>query len=308
MQSSLSDYRQLYGEVYIAETPDGIVVPFKLLSLGDYFKYTSSLNSNLIVASVIEDEIFCKCVQDEVLVQNIDKQKAGTVTIIVKTILQTSAPNSPDEFEYLFNINREAVNHTLHLTVRTICLAFPAYTPDDIYKMDIQDIMFRLAQAERKLIDTGFLKEPLAFFEEVEPQKKPKQKKSKIDTKKLQQAFEEQSFTQPREPPKIASAKNSVVVEEESYQGPRLRSENGDTVVSLGELVRNLDSDVTANSPEERQMLRDAKLMYRDQLERLKKGEKIKIAPHEQRVEEGRKRLEANRKKLQEKLRKSRDK
>ena len=81
-----SDYRQRYGPVYIIELNDGTVVPFNLLSLKDYFEYSKALAFRTVSPEVLENEIFLKCVKDEILVRNIHKLKAGTISSIVEAI------------------------------------------------------------------------------------------------------------------------------------------------------------------------------------------------------------------------------
>ena len=59
-----------------------------------------------------------------------------------------------------------------------------------------------------------------------------------------------------------------------------------------------------AESLEERQMIQDAKAMYKDQFEALKKGEKAKIKPYDERMKEAKERIERNRQRLREQLKK----
>jgi len=304
---SLSDYRQAYGPVFILEVPDGTIVPCVLLSVGEYFHYAQAIQRNLIAPAVLENEIFCKCVKDEVFVENIDKQKAGTVSFVADLILRSSAPQNSEEFEYFLNLARYNVDNIVHQAISLITQAFSAYTPDDIYSMDIYTLMDRLALAERKLLELGVLKEPIGFFDERAEQKQ--RRKPKVDLSKLRREFEVQ------EEPRDWNARSRQTAGEKSLNQPYMEEEaipdfgketdeDGNTVISLNELVHNLDTDPMAESLEERQMISDAKTMYKSQLEALKRGEKAKIKPFDERMKEAEERIERNRQRLKEQLKK----
>jgi hypothetical protein len=300
-----SDYRQAYGSVFILEIPDGTIIPWVPLSIKDYFHYVRAIEQNSIAPAILENEIFTKCVKDEVLVENIDKQKAGTVSSVADIILKNSAPQTAEEFEYLLNIGRENVNNIIHQAISLITQAFPAYTPDDIYAMDIFTLIDRLALSERKLMEAGVLKEPIELMGDS---KQRRRKKPKVDLSKLKQEFEEQE--EPREwntkKRQAAGEKlNQTYVEEEATPDFGAKTdEDGNTVISLNELAYNLDNDVMAESLEEKQMVEDAKRMYGEYLEKLREGKKVKIKPQDERIKEAEKRMEENRRKLKEQLKK----
>jgi hypothetical protein len=297
------DLRERYGEIYALELPDGQFVPFSLLSLSDYFSYTKALSADIIPRSILENEIFSKCVVDEVLVEDIYKQKAGTPTVVADTILQYSAPRSPEELNYFLNYNREIVNEALYQIVNIICLGFPAYTPDDILSKDIQDIFFLLALAERKMLETGALQEPLDFGGE---KPKKRRKKPKVDVSKLKDIYKEQGRqeynvhklkSQGKEIPK-------VVKENETPKFEDNLNEDGEVLISAQELRYNNSGG--ALEEEDIQMIKEAQHIYGDYFEKLKKGEKIKIKSEEERLVEAKKRLEENRKRFREQIKKSR--
>jgi hypothetical protein len=302
-----SDYRQAYGSVFIVETLDG-VIPWIPLSLGDYFSYVRAIDKGNIAVGVIENEIFIKCVLDEVLVENIDKHKAGLVSSVVDTILRASAPQTTEEFEFLLDVGRGNINNILHQAINTIIQAFPGYTPDDLYALDVYVLMDRLALAERKLLENGFLKEPISLIDD----KKKKKRKPKVDLTKLKQEFEREQ--EPLEEFNICerrkagdtSGYNKTVVEDETNLEPNsLTDEEGNTMISLDQLTYGLDADPTSGSPEEKQMLQDARKIYGDYLEKMKKGQKVKIKPQDERVRDTEKMIEERRQKLQEQIKKS---
>jgi hypothetical protein len=292
-----ADLRERYGSVFVLELPDGLVVPFSLLSLSDFFTYSKILSSDIIPSWVIENEIFTKCVKDEVLIDNIYQQKAGTPTTVANTILQYSAPNSQEELGYFLNYNRSVVDNSLYQLINTICLAY-SYTPDDLLRKDIQEIFFLFALAERKLLDTGILSEPFDF--ENKNTKKPR-KQHKVDLSKLSEEYRQQEEEWNLRKLRQQGTKSPGMTVENETPSFNDTDKNGDTVISGRELMYNLDADPTSDSPVESQMMEDAKVIFGDYLEALKKGEKIKIKSEDQRIAEAKKRLEENRRKLRKK-------
>lgn len=292
-----ADLRERYGEIFVLELPDGQQVPFKLLSLKDYFSYSKAIEAGLIPKSILENEIFEKCVLDNVLVNSIHNQKAGTPTVVADTILQYSAPRSIEEFQYFLNYNRNIVSNVLYQVINIICLGFNSYTPDDILSKDIYEILFLLALAERKLLETGALSEPLDFSG---GERQPKQKKPKVDISKLREEYEKQKdefnihklHQEGKERPKS-------VVESEipSFDD---RDREGNVSISMNELMYN------NRTLEEQDLktLQDAKVIFKDYLEQVAKGERIKIKSDEQRIEEYNKMVAEKRKKFREKLKK----
>lgn len=298
-----ADLREQYGEVFVLELPDGQQVPFKLLQLKDYFSYSQSLDNGLIPPSIIENEIFQKCILDEVLIANIHKQKAGTPTSIANTILQYSAPRSGEELNYFLNYNRHVVQNILYQIVNIICLGFNGYTPDDILSKDIHEIMLLLAMAERKLLETGMLSEPLDFSGDVQKQEDKKPKKPKIDVSKLKDLYEQ---TQPEE-------FNLNKLHQEGKKRPETITENeipnfedqdkeGNTVISTAELMYNSRGTL---EEEEIKTLREASVLFKDYVEQAKRG-KVKIKTDEERIKEMEDRMKENKDKFKNQMRKHR--
>jgi hypothetical protein len=288
MQDLLS-LRERYGSVFVTETPDGLTVPFKLLSLKDYLEYSFLLEQSLAKTPIVEDEIFRKCVTDSVLVKNIDKQKAGTIAYVAGVVLRHSAPESLIELNQLVGHYRNLTGNVLYQVVCIITIAFPSYTPDCLLEMSADRILFLLALAERKLLEMGHLKEPLLF---EAPRAKKERVKPKIDVGKLKEEFDQHKKN-------IGPAnriKEVEVVAQSPDTGPR------EVVISGDEMMHALDTDPTTDSPEERIMLQEAKELYRDYLTETKKGERIKVKPVDVRIQEAKERMESNRKRLQEKL------
>lgn len=299
---SAGDLRERYGPVFILELPDGLVVPFSLLSLSDYFSYSKAITADIVPKSILENEIFIKCVKDEVLVENIYKQKAGTPTVVADTILSYSAPQSVSELEYFLNANREVVSSALYQIVNIICLAFSGYTPDDILSKDIHEIMMLLALSERKMLETGTLTEPLDFSGGAREKKEPpKKKKPKVDLSKLGKEYKKQEEEWNLRKARQSNIQTPKTIQDDETPHFEDKTPEGKTVISGRELVHNLNADPTTDSPAEKQTLEDAKWIFGDYLEALKKGEKIKIKTDEQRIAEYNKKVEESKKKMKRK-------
>ena len=147
--------------------------------------------------------------------------------------------------------------------------------------MDYETFMLRLAQAEKKLLDLGIIKEPVVMREKEKDQKKTVQR-PKIDAKKL---WEEQQQQIPVSEPQQISNKKwwkiSPVLEATKKTKINLR-ESKDLNASL-----LLDNDEKASSPEVREyileektksiqgkMIADAEWMYKDLLAELSSRKK----------------------------------
>lgn len=294
-----ADLREQYREVFILELPDGQQVPFKLLSLKDYLSYSQAIEAGIVLQSILENEIFEKCVRDEVLIENIHKQKAGTPTVVADTILRYSAPHSTEELSYFINYNRHLVDNVLYQIVNIICLGFSGYTPDDILNKDIQDIMFLLAMAERKLLETGMLSEPLDFSGAPQDQKS---KKPKVDVSKLKQIYEEtQEFNLNKLHEKGEKRPESVT--ENEVKDFNDKDSEGNVCISAAELMYN-NNQQRMLEEEEITTLREANIIYKDYINQVKKGKKVEIKSDDERIKEAEKRAEENRKKFEEKMRK----
>ncbi len=293
-----TDLREIYGSVFVTEAPDGMIIPWKPLSLGDFLEYDSQFKHGITEHSVLENEIFCKCVTDSILVRNIHLQKAGTISLVVRSIMEHSGPTTINEMNNIMNHYRDIANQPIHQLVTVICRAFPGYTPDDIYQMDFHKMALRLAQAENKLITLGLMTEPIQILppgaeEQVQQQEKPK---LKIDPKKLKEAFDLQETQPMSKIIKKARAEGAKkldlskgVEEEELDLGSTVDGEQ--FVVSTGMMAAGLevgDDDLA------RQMKKDAKSIYGDYL---KMGNKVKMKTQEERIQEAHKRMEANKRK-----------
>jgi len=182
--------RKQHGRVYATSLPGGLIVPWTLLPLGDYIKYTLDTKRGAFSLALMENEIFLKCVLDGSLKRQIDFLNAGIVTTVANNIWQYSGPTGIDSFnEDLENARVEVFgqDHSiLNELVQLVTMAFP-YTPEQVEAMPYDTFLTRVAQAEKKLLMLGMIQEPVKIHQPEVPQESFK--KPKIDAKKL---FEEQ--------------------------------------------------------------------------------------------------------------------
>jgi len=270
--------RRKYGSVFVTNLESGDVIPWKQLSIGDYLEYSALLESGVYARATIEDEIFQKCVLDDFIKDSLFALKAGTVSTVVQDIISNSGPESIEDLNTALNGFRGIANQAIHQTASFICQAFPAYKLEDVYAMDYGDFMLRLAQSESKLIQLGALQEPINFrnpSEESAEEEKPKEKPKAMDLylKYLEQQGESQPVTT-----SVPKSDRTVITEVQS---------------------RSLASQMTGHEKEDEniqtsQMVEDGSLIYKDYLDQLSSGGKLKIKTPEERLVAARERAKAN--------------
>jgi hypothetical protein len=251
--------RELHGGSFALALPDGQIVPFRSLTVEEYFNYEQLIQAGRYPNAYIEDEIFKKCVLDPILVRQISKLRAGVVTTVATTIWHHSGPQSLEELNTALDISRSLVSGAIHDIVVTICTAFPAYTPDMLYEMDYHTLMLRLAQAEKKLVQAGMLKEPLNFESKEAPRA---EKRRRPPASKLKQQWEAQRTPPPGPEKATVITKNDMLEHHAAYTG----HEAHDRIVLENDMV-----DETAG-------------IYNDYQEQLKKGQTVEIKTVEERV------------------------
>lgn len=187
--------RKEHGGVHVTVFTDGRLVPWKPLSLNDWILYARDYNRGKIPDSHLEDEIFRKCVLDETMVRQMDFLAAGIVTSVVTHIWQHSGPADTATFRDDLNTARGIIGaqgiRAVHDLVRYITIAFP-YKPEEVYELDYETFMLRVAQAEDKLLALGIIHGPIEIMTEEDKDKPAPQKpKKRIDAKK---AWEQQQL------------------------------------------------------------------------------------------------------------------
>jgi hypothetical protein len=281
----LYEIRKSYGGVYVTAFDDGFLVPWKPLSIGDFLKYSQDRQRGIIPVVCLEDEIFLKCVQDESILRQMPFLKAGIVTTVVINIWQFSGPSGIEEFTNDLNTARYLLDspdvRILHELVQLISIAFP-YKPEEIYEMDYQKFLFRVAQSEKKLLQMGiFLKEPITVQTEIKKPKKSKlgtieQPRPSLDAKKL---WDEQHTPQTDTPKKVSMEDVKMTGDKWWSKSPVLEAPNKHNIDFKTEAAEQHTFGLSGHEKadihiETAKMIEDAKWIYKDLLSDLAKRKK----------------------------------
>lgn len=299
----LHKVRQGYGGIFATVFSEDLIVPWKPLSLGDFISYTRDYERGAIPSVLLEDEVFKKCVLDSSLVRQMNFLPAGLVSVVAQNIWEYSGPKGVSEFNQDLAGARHILfgggSKALHELVTIIAMAFP-YKPEEVYAMDYETFLLRLAQSEKKLIDMGVLKTSVDLIEEQVETPTPKKAKAfadlnKVDIKKL---WEEQHgiVKEPLPPPPVREKapppappgpsqrdnkrwwKVSPVLEAQKSHGINFGADNASVENTV------LDNHEMSEAPEVREylinektrdsrqkLIQDAQWIYKDLLEGLAK-------------------------------------
>lgn len=277
---NLLSIREQYGNVYVTLLPDDLVIPWKPLSIEDFFVFTKILQSKKYPFSFIEDEIFKKCVVDPVLVNHIHQLKAGTVTTVATAILSVSGPTSAQEIEISLQLNRAEINSrgVFYDLLILVTQAFPTCTIEYLNNLSFDKFMQHVALAERKLLSSGMLQEPITFSAET-PVESPKP----IPTE-LKQVFEKQHKIKPVHKTPVSQqtiiTDNDILEQVAAFTG----MEKADKVIY------------------DKKMIEETAGIYDDYLKQQASGEKLKIKSVEERTTEAIQRLEQSKQQYQKQL------
>lgn len=289
--NQLYEVRKAHGDTFVTVFNDGLLVPWKTLSIGDYIKYSKDKNRGAVPSSHLEDEIFKKCVLDDSIIRQFEYLNAGIVSTVVINIWQFSGPTGVSEFNNDLQVARQMMDapdvRALHELVQVISIAFP-YKPEEIYEMDYQTFLFRLAQSERKLIQMGiYLKEPISLqpAEEEKPQKRNKlgkitqpdeQERPKVDVRKL---WEEQQSPKKPPPPKLKPDEVKTTGEKWWKKSPVLEAPNRKNIDFASEAAEDYHLALTGHEKadihiEAAKMVEDAQWIYADLIKELNNRKK----------------------------------
>ena len=257
--------RQLHGRGYVSIFPDGLIVPWKPLSVQEYLAYDQDTLAGVIPLAFLEDEIFKSCVLDPVIVGQVRFLKAGIVSTVVGHIWSFSGPTDSNAFHRDLEMARQMLyggnSKAIHQLVELITMAFP-YKPEEVYQMDYQILMLRAAQAETKLIQMGILQKPIEL--EGAPPQETLKPRIKVDAKQL---WEEQHQSKPAAsitPKKYDKwYKKSPVLEAKNKKKINFKKEQLEADAGLRGWDK-ADQHILANN-----MVEDAKIIYADLIKEL---------------------------------------
>lgn len=302
MREQLLYLREEHGDVFATKLPTGQIIPWHPLSIGEFIRYQDTFTIGSHPPAYLENEIFKKCVLDLALVNNIDNIKAGIVSTVVATILVYSGPQSVDDLNQVLEFSRTNAVKIVHDLASFICQAFPAYKPEDIYDMDYTTLMLRTAMAEKKMLQTGFISEPLNLEQsgvtankQVQEQQKREQKReesSKLldkyyeqqgikvpdSVKKARQDMREKIIDHPKPPPlSIASEKRTIITKADVMEHQAVLTGHEKDIVSQ---VKSTD---------------DTAQVYDGYIKDLREGKELRILTDEERLAAAHERMDRNR-------------
>jgi len=268
--------REQYGPAYAIQLPGGKAIPFRLLTLGEYLEYENLIGSKTYPYEQIEDEIFKKCVLDQSYLDFFNLLPAGEVSSTVSAIRAYSGPSSAEQFNLDLDIARRRVDSGIHDMVGTICRAFPSYKPEDVYGMNYDTFVIRVAQAERLLIQAGILTEPVVILS-PEPQKQRIKPPRMVNPK---QVYEDQQ--KPLVPPPLppTATERTIITKKEMQAHDTELGPDHDKIMMAKQTVG----------------------VYQDYIEQLKEGKEIVIYSDEDRLRIAQERAEKNKENLRKKL------
>lgn len=241
------EYKTLYGDKtkYISVLDDGIEVPWSEPTVGNILKY---LNGYISSDAARENEFFKEHCQSEYLLDEIDDLLAGTVSTSINGIVLTTVPSNQDEINNMINISRArlydgSIISFIEDCVIAICKVFTSYTPDDLYKMDMQTFFNRLTLAEKSAM-TETLPFPLQATSGKEEEQKPVEKKKNVHpTTNLKEQYEKQhNIEKPKQVKKHddSSKHDFVVTQEHMMEGQHFAFSNGSEILSKDSIIEKM--------------------------------------------------------------------
>ena len=292
-----AEVRHQYGDTYLTVFNDGFSVPWKPLSIGEYIHYDHQIARMVVPSACLEDEVFCKCVQDQDILESMDKLSAGIVTTVVHNIWEYSGPNTPQDLQKDFESARSTLKEgraaVIHQCAYMIATGFN-YTLEQVYAMEYDTFLLRLAQAEAKMLTMKIITDPLQLnfstspeekFANLNPERPPTPERVKVDAKEAwdrQQASQVQQRSQPTpDKPKGKWWGTSPVLEAEKRRNINFTAEKqaaDDTVLDSHErnekgAMKQYIIDQKLSGQRDK-MLDDAKIIYKDLIESLDKSRK----------------------------------
>lgn len=313
MDEHLLYLRKEHGDVFATRLPTGQTIPWRPLTTGEYLKYTAMFRNDQYPRAFIEDEVFTLCVLDGALVRSIGKLKAGIVSTVVSSIMVFSGPQSLEDLNTGLHIARQQMHDAMHDLVSMICMAFPAYKPEEVYTMDYRNLMLRAAQAEKKLIQTGFIDEPI-FFEPREATIEQKrqideqqQKRREANQDMLNKYYEQEGIHVPDSLKRARKEASRELITDHPAPPPVPEHTGETTVISKSDIMEH-ESFMSGHEQDivnKVQVTKDTAQFYTGYLDELKEGGTLRIKTPEERKAAAEARMEANRQKLIERRKKA---
>jgi hypothetical protein len=297
MSDERDSLRKLYGNraTFVSILPDGTKIPWNQLTLGEYLNYVRGALSD----DDFEETVFRHCVTSDYLKDTLPSLKAGTVTTAANSIVQSSVPLNLKDLNSSLDYFRYIVGTTIYdQLVILVCRAFTGYTPQQLYAMKFEDFMHNVALAERKLLESGMLAEPVALTQPEAKTVEPEVKKPAIESNKMRDAWVAQKENAGRHaPPPIPQQAQRTPT-----NAPPVPEFTGQMTVIKAADSQEQKAALTGHELRDYDILQDKMLketlpFYQDYMKMTEKGEKLtpdKIKSVEQRAAEAKVRMEEN--------------
>lgn len=157
-----SHFRKEYGECLVTILSDDVLIPWRVLTVGEYRRFLEMQQGGLYPMPFIEDEIFKLCVLDERMVKDADHFPAGVITSVAKDIWAASFPSSLPDLQFALEQERmKYMGNTEDQLASIVLRAFPSYKLSDIREMPFNELMRLVVMAEEQLLNKGVLAQPL---------------------------------------------------------------------------------------------------------------------------------------------------
>jgi hypothetical protein len=293
---SLRDFFiEKYGKTssYVSILPDGQEVPWNPLSIREYLDIQRDVNLNDYEK---ENRIFREKVSDSFFTHNLSELKAGTISTVARSIVENSIPLEHEEITGVLDYYRYKVDDNIFDQLNImVCTAFPGYTPLQVASLKTEDFFYTVALAEAKLLQTGFITEPLNLVNRNQQQVEEKKvQKPAVDPTRLKQLHEEALA--------FNSSQQQRSQQLPQQDLPRIAQEFPDRFVvgkdDIREAFVQMDGFEKSNYDLfSEQMVQDTIGIYGDYLQQNKSG--VKLTPEliktpEQRLEEAKIRSQKN--------------
>ena len=139
-----------HRDVFLFECAVGRVM-FRLLPYQKYAIARHSIRNYPTLRWALEDDIWEECVIEHTFDTGIDNIPAGVITTVTQLILKFSCSQNTQDANMVLDAARAGLQDAVQQAIIFVCEAFPSYLPEDLEKMSWNQILIRLAQAERIL-------------------------------------------------------------------------------------------------------------------------------------------------------------
>ena len=138
--------KKKWKNIFLIKTRDGEFI-FRALTRKEYLE---TVDMYPLLGEASEDIVFEKCVLYPE-VEDTEKLYAGTITVVVDSIIDISGFSEPDVFMSLLEENRKTMELADSQMIVVLLKAFPHLTLESINNLDIQQLTYYLALAEQVL-------------------------------------------------------------------------------------------------------------------------------------------------------------